>query len=68
MKPFIPGVILFVLATLNFNVAISQSSAVFTVEGEVLRQLKLSVKDLSALKNSEVKAKKELEKVLIIMK
>ena len=44
--------------TVVFNTTFSQdNNASFTVGGEVLRPLKLSVKELSALKTFEVKAK-----------
>jgi len=49
---------LFACAAFFFNTCFSQDNkAYFTVGGEVLKPLKLSVKELSALKSSEVKAK-----------
>ncbi len=58
MKRFFSVIFLFACTALFFNTCFSQdNSAYFTVGGEVLKPLKLSVKELSSLKSSEVKAK-----------
>ena len=58
MKRFFSVILLFVCTGLFFNTCFSQdNSAYFTVGGEVLKPLKLSAKELSTLKSSEVKAK-----------
>ena len=58
MKRFFSVIFLFACTALFFNTGFSQdNSAFFTVGGEVLKPLKLSVKELSTLKSSEVKAK-----------
>ena len=58
MKRFFPVIYLFGLMALIFNTGFSQdNSPHFAVGGEVLRPLNLSVKELSSLKSSQVKAK-----------
>ena len=58
MKHFFSVFLLSACTALFFNTGFSQdNSAYFTVGGEVLRPLKLSIKELAALKISEVKAK-----------
>jgi DMSO/TMAO reductase YedYZ molybdopterin-dependent catalytic subunit len=58
MKRSFSAIYFFAWMVLIFNTGFCQdNSASFTVGGEVLRPLKLSVKELSALKSSEVKAK-----------
>jgi DMSO/TMAO reductase YedYZ molybdopterin-dependent catalytic subunit len=58
MKRFFFVSTLFACTALFFDTSFSQdNSAYFTVGGEVLKPLKLSVKELSILKGSEVKGK-----------
>ena len=58
MKRFISVILLFACTGLFFNTCFGQAnSSYFTVGGEVLKPLKLSAKELSTLKSSEVKAK-----------
>jgi DMSO/TMAO reductase YedYZ molybdopterin-dependent catalytic subunit len=58
MKLSFSVIFLSVCVVLFFNTCFSQdNSAYFTVGGEVLKPLKLSAKELSALKSSDVKAK-----------
>ena len=58
MKLFFSVIYFFAWMVLIFNTGFSQdNSASFTVGGEVLKPLKLSVKELATLKSSEVKAK-----------
>ena len=58
MKCFFSVIFLFAFTALFFNTWLSQDNRVyFTVGGEVLKTLKLSMKELSALRSSEVKAK-----------
>jgi DMSO/TMAO reductase YedYZ molybdopterin-dependent catalytic subunit len=58
MKRFFLEITLVVCTVLNFNAGFAQDTgAVFTVGGEAIASLTFSIKELSAIKSSEVKAK-----------